>query len=72
MSQAVCRPSVNPRTAGATPNEITSERESRSAPSVDWCLESIRATTPSRTSKTNASGSSKKAIQSNRAVSEAM
>ena len=36
MSQPPRRPSVKPRTAGATPNEIMSASESRSAPSIDW------------------------------------
>ena len=36
MSQPPRRPSVKPSTAGATPNEMTSASESRSAPSSDW------------------------------------
>ena len=35
MSQPPRSPSVKPSTAGATPNEMTSASESRSAPSTD-------------------------------------
>ena len=44
MSQPPRMPSVKPSTAGATPNEITSASESRSAPSTDWRFLSRRAT----------------------------
>ena len=44
MSQPPRKPSVKPRTAGATPNEITSESESRSPPMTDWRVRFSRAT----------------------------
>jgi hypothetical protein len=44
MSQPPRKPSVKPRTAGATPNEITSASESRSAPSTDCRFLLRRAT----------------------------
>ena len=43
--------------------EVLSARESKSPPSTDCCPFCVRATMPSRTSQTSASGSSAKAIQ---------
>src|SRR5438105_334772 len=71
VSQPPRIPRVNPNTAGATPNETISARESRSAPSTDRRSD-LRAQYPSKMSKNNAENRRANEIQNHRLRPSAM